>query len=128
MTLLLDTHALIWYLEGSERLSRAGRAAIEDSRNERFVSHATAWELAVKLSLGKLQLQIPFSELFPKVIAANGFHVLPPEFLHYQELLNMPLHHRDPFDRLLIAQARVERLTVVTSDAHFAMYGIPVLW
>jgi PIN domain nuclease of toxin-antitoxin system len=128
MTLLLDTHALIWFLEGSDRLSPTGRAAIDDSRNVRFVSHATAWEMAVKLSLGKLQLQIPFGELFPKVVEANGFIVLLPEFLHYQELLSMPLYHRDPFDRLIIAQARVEKLTVVTSDSHLSVYGIPVLW
>jgi PIN domain nuclease of toxin-antitoxin system len=124
MRLLLDTCAL----QGSSKLSPGARAAIEDSRNDRFVSHATAWEIAVKASLGKLELKVPYNNLFPKMIDANGFLVLPPKFLHYNELLSLPMHHRDPFDRLLVAQSRVDGLTVVTSDTSFGAYGVTCLW
>jgi PIN domain nuclease of toxin-antitoxin system len=128
MKLLLDTHALLWFCDGNAALSGKARAAMEDERNERWVSHATAWEIAIKAGLGKLALQVPYEELFPGVIAANGWQVLAPDFLHYRELLVLPLHHRDPFDRLLVAQARVEGLTLVSADPHFPAYDVPVLW
>jgi PIN domain nuclease of toxin-antitoxin system len=126
--LLLDTHALLWFCQGSDALSDVARAAIEDETNERFVSHATAWEIAIKLGLGKLQLGGGYESIFPGVLDANGFVLLPPTLAHYLELVPLPRHHGDPFDRLIIAQARVEGLTVVTCDAEFAAYGVPVLW
>lgn len=128
MRLLLDTHALLWFGEGSAMLSSKARAAMEDERNERWASHATAWEVAIKASLGKLKLQIPFENLFPDGVVANGWQVLSPDFRHYRDLLELPFHHRDPFDRLLIAQARTEGLTVVTCDPHFSAYDVPLLW
>ena len=128
MRVLLDTHALIWFCEGSSELSGTARAIIEDTGNERFVSHATAWEVAIKCSIQKLKLQFPYNHIFPRAIAANGFQTLTPSFQHYEQLLQLPLHHRDPFDRLLIAQAQVEDLTLVTRDPDFTKYGIPVIW
>lgn len=128
MKLLLDSHALLWFCDGNASLSEPARAAIEDARNEKHVSHATAWEVAIKARLGKLKLAVPFEELFPGALLTNGFRVLPPDFRHYQELLTLPFHHRDPFDRLLVAQARIERLTLVSCDKHFASYGVPLLW
>ena len=128
MRLLLDSHALLWFCEGSTLLSAAARAAIEDGQNERLVSHATAWEVAIKINLGKLKLTIPYEDFFPGALLANGFRELPPDFRHYRELLTLPLHHRDPFDRLLVAQAKAEGLTVVTSDPQFSTYGVAVLW
>jgi PIN domain nuclease of toxin-antitoxin system len=128
MRLLLDSHAFLWFCEGSASLSAKARAAIEDPANEKFVSHATAWEVAIKASLGKLMLGVPFDELFPGALVSNGFLTLLPDFRHYRELLTLPFHHRDPFDRLLIAQARVEGLTLVSCDPHFPAYGVPVLW
>ena len=92
------------------------------------MSHATAWEVAVKTGLGKMSLAVPYDQLFPGELMANGFLILAPDFRHYRELLTLPFHHRDPFDRLLIAQAKVEGLTVVTCDPHFASYGVDVLW
>ena len=92
------------------------------------MSHATAWELAIKISIGKLKLPVPFEDFFPAVVLANGFQVLATDFHHYRELLALPFHHRDPFDRLLIAQAKAEGLTVITSDSQFRAYGVPVLW
>jgi PIN domain nuclease of toxin-antitoxin system len=128
MKLLLDSHSFLWFCEGSPSLSPAAQTAIEDSRNEVWVSHATAWELAIKISLKKLDLKVPYEELFPGAVVANGFGILNPDFRHYLELLSLPLHHRDPFDRLLIAQAKCDRLTLVSCDPKFAGYGVPVLW
>jgi len=128
MRLLLDTHAMLWFCEGSASLNATARAAMEDEDNECWVSHATAWEVAIKASLGKLIHQVPYDDLFPGAIAANGWRVLPPDFRHYRELFELPQHHRDPFDRLLIAQARVGGMTLVSCDPNFPAYDVPVLW
>jgi PIN domain nuclease of toxin-antitoxin system len=128
MRLLLDSHALLWFCEGNASLSAPARAALESPANETFVSHATAWEVAIKVRLGKLDLLVPYDELFPGTLLANGFRSLPTDFRHYRELLTLPLHHRDPFDRLLIAQAMVERMTLVSCDQHLQAYGAPILW
>lgn len=128
MRLLLDTHSFLWFCEGSSALSNVARSAIEDPGNQKWVSHATAWELAIKISLKKLDLKVPYQELFPGAVLSNGFGVLAPEFRHYQELLLLPWHHRDPFDRLLIAQAKCDELKLVTCDPKFAGYGVAVLW
>ena len=128
MRLLVDTHALIWFCEGNSDLSAKARAAMEDDGNERFISHATPWEMAIKLSLGKLQLQVSFDVIFPGVVAANGFAMLPLSFDHYRALIPLPRHHGDPFDRLLIAQAKTEGLTIITSDPQFPAYDVPLLW
>ena len=127
MTLLLDTHTLLWFCEGSSSLSTSARSAIEDPANRTHVSHVTAWEVAVKVSLRKLFLAVPYEDLFPGALIANGFEVLPADFRHYSQLLSLPFHHRDPFDRLLIAQALTEGMTLVSSDPHFPAYGVPVL-
>jgi PIN domain nuclease of toxin-antitoxin system len=128
MRILLDTHALLWFCEGNPSLSGSARAAIEDQRNERYVSHVTAWEVAIKLAVGKLQLQVPYATVFPGVLSANGFVFLVPDFRHFQALLTLPFHHRDPFDRLLIAQALSEGMPLVSCDPHMASYGVPLLW
>jgi PIN domain nuclease of toxin-antitoxin system len=128
MKLLLDTQALLWFVEGNAALSAAARAAIEDAANAKFVSHATAWEIAIKISLGKLKLAVPFEEFFPGVLLANGFEELALTFRHCQELLALPFHHRDPFDRMIVAQAKVEGMTIITIDPQFGAYGVPSLW
>lgn len=128
MRLLLDTHTLIWFCEGNPALTQAARAAIEDSRNECYVSHATVWEMAIKFSLGKLQLQVSYEAIFPGVLEANNIALLRSAVEHYRALILLPPHHGDPFDRLIVAQAQVERLTIVTTDRAFAAYEIPVLW
>jgi PIN domain nuclease of toxin-antitoxin system len=128
MRLLIDTHALLWFCEGKSLLSVTARKLIEDQRNERFVSHATAWEIAIKLSLGKLHIGPGYETIFPGVLDANGLRLLPPSIEHYKALISMPRLHGDPFDRLLIAQAFVEDLTVLTNDGAFPQYGVRVLW
>jgi PIN domain nuclease of toxin-antitoxin system len=128
MNLLLDTHALIWFLEDDPQLSPAARLAIENAANRCHVSDATAWEIAIKQSLGKLTLPRPFEVLFPSEIQVLGFQILPIRHGHLHEIARLPFHHRDPFDRLLIAQSKVEEMTLVSRDPHFHSYGIPILW
>lgn len=128
MRLLLDTHAFLWFCGGSPLLNRRARGAIEDSENVCWVSHATAWEVAIKASLGKLTLPASYEELFGDLAVANAWKVLTPKIDHYSEVRRLPFHHRDPFDRLIIAQARFEGLTIVSDDAQFARYDVPVLW
>ena len=128
MRLLIDTHALIWFCEGNPALSIAARTAMEDENHERFISHAVPWEMAIKLSLGKLSLQTDCDVIFPGVCDANGFQMLTPTVEHYRGLITLPRHHGDPFDRLMICQAQCEGLTLVSSDAQFQAYGVPLLW
>ena len=128
MRLLLDSHTLIWFWEANPALSPVALAAIENLDNEKHVSNVTAWEIAIKVKLGKLKLAAACHDLFPGALMADGFRELPTNLRHFRELLQMPFHHGDPFDRLLIAQARVENLTLVSRDTHFKDYGVPLLW
>lgn len=127
MGLLLDTHAIIWYLEGDQQLSEMARIRLDDRDERRCVSVISIWEIAVKINVGKLEIKKPFDEL-ERFLIANAFEWLPLNFEHAQRYLNLPLFHRDPFDRMLIAQAITEGLTIVTRDPHFPEYGIPILW
>lgn len=122
--LLVDTHALLWWLTDDQALSRAGRAAIADPGNQPLVSTATVWEIAIKRSLGKLTAP----DDLPEKIADEGFAWLTITAGHAWQVGDLPVHHRDPFDRLLVAQALVERLPVVTADARLREYGIDVRW
>lgn len=128
MRLVIDTHALLWFCEGNPALSANALAAMTDRSNELYVSHATAWEVAIKLCLGKIKLEAGYEVIFQRVLEANGFMVLPPSVEHYLALIPLPRHHGDPFDRLIIAQAQVEGLTVITCDGEFPAYGVPLLW
>ena len=128
MKLLLDTHALIWFLEDDPRLSTVARASVEHVGNERWVSMASGWEMAIKSRLGKLRLPLPFVRLFPAEIERLGFSILPIAARHLHSLETLALHHRDPFDRLLVAQALVDGLTVVGDDPAFDAYGVTRLW
>jgi PIN domain nuclease of toxin-antitoxin system len=128
MNLLLDTHALIWFLEDDPNLSKSARAAISDPGNFSYVSDATAWEVGIKHALGKLSLPLAYEELFPQKLFDLGFHVLPIRHTHLHQMIKLPRHHGDPFDRLLIAQAQVEGYTMVSCDSHFPAYGISLLW
>jgi PIN domain nuclease of toxin-antitoxin system len=128
MTLLLDTHTLLWFLTNNPSLSARARGAIEDSANAARVSAASLWEVAIKFALGKLKLPAPYLEIFPHQLEMNGFDLLPITPVHCATLLTLPFHHRDPFDRLLLAQAKAESLTLVTDDRQFGPYGVPLLW
>src|SRR2546429_9210584 len=127
MRLLLDTHALLWFLDGDPRLSASAKSAIEDRTNVRFLSPGSLHEIAVKVRVGKLSLQTPFAALFP-ALQANDIQVLSLGFAHLDRLAALPLHHRDPFDGLIAATALVEGFTVVSVDPIFDAYGVPRLW
>lgn len=128
MNLLLDTHAFLWWVEDSRRLSRRARSAIGSGRNQCHVSLATAWEMAIKVSLGSLRVDGTLDRFLPEQMAANGFQPLPIDLKHAARVATLPFHHRDPFDRLLVAQALEEDLAVVTADPVFAQYGARRVW
>jgi PIN domain nuclease of toxin-antitoxin system len=128
VNLLLDTHTLIWFLNDHPFLSPRAKSVIEHPENESFVSIASLWEIAIKVNIGKLDLGARFKTLFPAQLEVNGFIELPVNIEHLYALERLPLHHRDPFDRLIIAQAQVEGLSLVSRDPHFDAYGLPLLW
>ena len=128
MNLLLDTHAFLWFMEGSERISRRAREAIEGASGVRVLSVASAWEMAIKASLGKLALAKPLSELLPPLLADAGIELLPIEIADIARVATLPFHHRDPFDRMLAAQALERELTIVSIDEAFDQYGVMRLW
>lgn len=121
--LLLDTHALVWWLSDVSRLSQAARAAIAEPRNDIFVSAISGWEIAVKRAKGRMTAPDHLSEM----IEERGFNHLPLTFHHAEQAGLLPMHHRDPFDRLLVAQAQAEGLVLVTRDARIPHYGIRTL-
>ena len=128
MKLLLDTHALLWFIGNDPQLSAPARQNIENPAHEKFVSAASLWEIAVKLSLKKLKLPRPFGEIFPRQLEVNGFEMLPVSCAQLNRLVELPFHHRDPFDRMLIAQAIAEDLIIVTRDPEFSKYPAKILW
>jgi PIN domain nuclease of toxin-antitoxin system len=128
MRLLLDTHSFLWFIGGSERISEKARALIEDASNRSFISIASLWEMAIKLSIGKLSLAQPLDVLIPKQMWLNGFDLLEIEINHLETVADLPFHHRDPFDRLLIAQAMVEHMPIVSADVEFDAYPVERLW
>ena len=128
MNLLLDTHAFLWFMEGSERISKRAREAIEGASGVRVLSVASAWEMAIKASLGKLALAKPLGELLPPLLADAGIELLPIEMADIARVATLPFHHRDPFDRMLAAQALERELTIVSIDEAFDQYGVMRLW
>lgn len=128
MTLLLDTHTLLWFLTNDSSLSARARGAIEDSANVAHVSAASLWEVAIKLALGKLKLPALYADVFPRQLEANGFGLLRIAPAHRAALLRLPFHLGDPFDRRRLAQAKAEGMTLVTDDGQFAACGVPLLW
>jgi len=128
VNLLLDTHTLLWFVLGDASLSVTARQLIEDATNSKLVSPATCWELAIKISIGKYALHEPYETFIDRAIRQNGFLILPIEPRHTAALINLPFHHRDPFDRLMVAQAMVESLILVSADAVLDAYPIQRLW
>jgi PIN domain nuclease of toxin-antitoxin system len=126
--LLLDTHAFLWWVAASKELSRKARSAIGSARNECYVSVASAWEIAIKVSLGKLRIEGALDRFLPEQLAANGFLALPIDLRHAARVATLPFRHRDPFDRLLVAQALEEDLGLVTGDPAFVKYGVKRVW
>ena len=126
MSVLVDTHAFLWFMAGDRRLSRPARRAIE-ADDEWWLSAASVWEMAIKSSLGRLTLPGPAAEYIADKVQ-SGLRVLAIEWPHAAAVERMPFHHRDPFDRLIVAQAQSDRLTLVTKDSIFRKYGVSVVW
>jgi PIN domain nuclease of toxin-antitoxin system len=125
---LLDTHAFLWWVEGTPALGRRARAAVANPDNEVFLSMASCWELAIKLSLGKLRLTQRLDRFIPEQVTVNSFSLLPIELRHVVGVADLAFHHRDPFDRVLAAQALQDQLAIVSSDRVFRKYGVTVIW
>jgi PIN domain nuclease of toxin-antitoxin system len=126
--LLLDTHVLLWWLEDHPALSRRAKAAIANPANECLFSLASVWEMAIKSSLEKLELPSSVDAFVERHLVGGGFHALAIDLGHIARIATLPFHHRDPFDRLLAAQALEEHLAIVTRDPIFTRYGVRRTW
>jgi PIN domain nuclease of toxin-antitoxin system len=126
VTVLLDTQAFLWWIADDARLTKAARRAI--AANACLLSVASCWEMALKTSLGKLEMPRPLDRFIQEQLEINGFSLLPIALEHASAVEGLPFHHRDPFDRLLAAQARLEELAVVSSDPTFTKYGVRRIW
>ena len=124
MRLLLDSNTFLWWRAGSEKLTERAERMIGDTNNDTAVSVVTLWEIAIKRGIGKLR----FLEDFEAVMTEEAFDLLPISYAHLRTLETVPMHHRDPFDRLLIAQALAEGIPIATGDRVFAAYGVQVIW
>jgi len=127
MNLLLDTHTLIWFLEGDSHLGLTAKSYIEEASHTNFVSMATFWEMAIKISLNKLELRKPLPDL-KSLIWENGIAILPITIEHTLLVSQLPFYHKDPFDRLLVAQAMSENMTLLSGDEKFKLYPIQIIW
>ena len=128
MIVLLDTHAALWFLAGDKRLSLEARKAIESEDNTRFLSDASLWEICIKQSTGKLRLAEPFETKLILALKRNDIDSKSIERSHLFNVAQLPFHHRDPFDRLLISTALIEDLPVVTNDPAYQHYPVEVIW
>ena len=128
MNLLLDTHTFIWWADEPEKLSAIARQALEDENNYLFLSLVSLWEIQIKVQLGKMKLSLPLKNLLESQEQANELELLPVTREHIFALDGLPFHHKDPFDRLLIAQSLVENTTIVSADPKLSAYPAPLLW
>lgn len=125
--LLVDTHVFLWWVDDAPDLSPTARRMIADAKNECYLSMASCWEMAIKSSLGKLRFSKPVGHFVSEQLTINGFLLLPIELRHVAKIEKLPPHHRDPFDRLMIAQAVSEKMTIVTADGIFPKYDVKVV-
>lgn len=128
MRLFIDTHSFLWFITGSANLSAEARKSIEDLDNVRLFSIASLWEIAIKVSVGKLNLGQPFAVLFPEQLTKNLVDLLAITVDHAAAVAGLPFHHKDPFDRMIIAQAIVEQVPIISKDAALDAYGITRVW
>jgi PIN domain nuclease of toxin-antitoxin system len=128
MRLLLDTHTFIWFFRGDSKLSATAKLLIENMDNEVLLSKASAWEIAIKQGVGKLNFGLPFKDILVEKLYENRVEMLDISLDHIEILASLPLHHRDPFDRLIIAQGIVENIPIVSADAMFDTYPIQRIW
>ena len=128
MRLLLDTHTLFWSVEAPSKLSAAAMAAMRDPANDRLISAATIWELAIKVGQGKMALSIPYRQWMATAITDLKLDIVPITVEYAERQAMLPAHHKDPFDRLMIAQALVDGIPIVSADTAFDAYGVIRIW
>jgi len=128
MRVLLDTDSMYWYIEGDPQLSATAETLIQDTANEVLISPASYWEIAIKVSLGKWKLNRTYEDFIDIGLNKYGFQVLPILPTHTARLIGLPFHHKDPFDRLLVTQALVEGIPIISNDTALDAYGITRLW
>jgi PIN domain nuclease of toxin-antitoxin system len=128
MRYLLDTHTFIWFTEASTNLSPTATSILLDAQNDCLISIVSLWELAIKLSTGKLRIARTFENIIEENIADSGFTVLPVTPIHCQQILSLPFHHRDPFDRMLAAQSIAEKIPLLSIDPIFDSYASERIW
>lgn len=125
---LLDTHTLLWWSEDDGRLGKNVRRILSDRENSIYCSAVSVWEVSIKAKLGKLTIPVEPLQFISKVMEAYEFVALPISFSHAAEVFNLPLIHADPFDRLLVAQARIEKLVLLSNDTEIEKYGVTLVW
>jgi len=128
MRLLIDSHALIWFVDQHQQLSTVSHAAMSDPSNELLLSAGSIWEIAIKVGLGKLVLTQPYLLWMSQALSDLGITVLPVTVEYADAQANLPKHHSDPFDRLIVAQAIIEKVSIVSADGSIDAYGITRLW
>jgi len=128
LDLLFDTHSFIWWADEPTKLSPIALAALEDENNRLFLSDASIWEMQIKIQLGKIKLKLPLRDLIESQQRDNKVEILPISTEHILALDNLPFYHKDPFDRLLIAQSIAENFTIITVDSEFPAYPAKLLW
>ena len=128
MSVLLDTHAFLWWVEGAPRFSKSVLELVQEPDTLCLLSVCSCWEMAIKAGLGKLRLASPVREYVPRHLAANNFKLCPISFQHAVRVERLEWHHRDPFDRLLAAQALEGKMTLVSRDSIFDAYGVRRVW
>lgn len=128
MRFLLDTHTFIWFAIDSPKLSTLAKTLIENEENEKLLSIASVWEMAIKHSKGKLNLSLPFRLLIEQQLSLNSMELLSINLNHLEAVSTLPLHHGDPFDRLLISQAMVEQMPVLSADSALDAYSVQRVW
>lgn len=128
MRILLDTHAFLWWINNDPQLTANARSLIEDISNEIFISTVSGWEIAIKAQLGKLTVASDLEQFIANQITQNYFTILPITLSHALHIYNLPLHHRDPFDRMLVAQSQLEGLSILTIDPLIRQYTASTIW
>jgi PIN domain nuclease of toxin-antitoxin system len=128
MRILLDTHAFLWWINDDQQLSLTARDMMSDSQNELFLSTASGWEIAIKAQLGKLKMPANLEQFIVEQLLRNAISSLPIQLSHALHIYTLPLLHRDPFDRLLVAQSRLEKLPILTTDPQIGQYPVQVIW
>jgi PIN domain nuclease of toxin-antitoxin system len=128
MRILIDTHCWLWWITEPNKLQDGAHRQIQDQNNTIFLSAASSWEIAIKYSIGKLELPEPPERFVPKRLARDAISSLGIEHIHALHVASLPFHHRDPFDRLIISQAQIEHIPIMTVDLQFEPYDVEIIW